>query len=73
MEGLSNLQENGNSNVAGSNVELTLLGIDKKWVRSNGSWVDKSKLPVLRNGEESSFMSTEIEGSSSHWWQFWKA
>jgi len=72
MESLSNQQANGNSNTVGSNVELTLLGIDKQWVRSNGLWVDKSTLPVQSMREEP-IMSAEIEASSSHWWQFWKA
>lgn len=73
MESLSNQQTNGNSNSAGSNVELTLLGIDKQWVRSKGSWIDKSTLPVPMKVEQSSVMSTEIEGTPSHWWQFWRA
>ena len=73
MKNVSNEQVNGNSNLTGSNVELTLLGIDKTWVRSNGSWVDKSTLPVPKKMEESSFVSTELEENVSHWWQFWKA
>lgn len=69
MESLSNQQGSGNSNV-----ELTLLGMDKKWVRYNGSWVDKSTIPVeTKKTDETTFMSMEIEGSTSPWWQFWKA
>ncbi len=74
MESLSNEQARGNSNPMGSNVELTLLGIEKKWVRHNGSWVDKSTIPVnIKKMEETPLMSEEIEGSISPWWQFWKA
>lgn len=74
MESLSNQQTNGNPNPAGSNVELTLLGIDKRWVRHSGSWVDKSTIPVApQKSEETPLLSDEIEGSISPWWQFWKA
>ncbi len=54
----------------GSNVELTLFGIDKKWVRVNRSWMDKSKIPVV---QEKSFDHFIEEKTTSHWWQFWKA
>lgn len=75
MESLSNQSTNGNSNVgAGSGVELTLLGIDKKWVRYNGVWVDKSTIPVeAKSSNTTSFISEEIKGNVSPWWQFWKA
>lgn len=71
MESLSNENNFENTQSNGSNVELTIPGIDKKWVRSNGSWMDKSKVPVAQS---SSFpTSMEIEEKSNHWWQFWKA
>jgi hypothetical protein len=75
MESLSNPQTNGNLNPLGSNVELNLLGIDKKWVRYNGSWVDKSTIPVepVKQKEPAQAAFEEFEGSTSRWWQFWKA
>lgn len=72
MEGLSNQKVNGNA--PGSNVELTLMGIEKKWVRHNGSWVDKTTIPVEpQKLQETHLVSDEIEGSISPWWQFWRA
>ena len=75
MESLSNQPTNGNSNAgAGSGIELTLLGIDKKWVRYNGAWVDKSTIPAeTKASNTASFITEEIEGNVSPWWQFWKA
>ena len=75
MESLSNQSTNGNANPgAGSGIELTLLGIDKKWVRYNGVWVDKSTIPSeTKTPNATSFISEEIQGSVSPWWQFWKA
>ena len=50
-------------------VELTLMGIEKKWVRGpKGQWRDKDKLdkpaPQIETFEE--------EESSKKWWKFWK-
>ena len=75
MESLSNQQTNGNPNAIGSNVELNLLGIDKKWVRYNGSWVDKSTIPVkpIKEEETAPMAFEELDGTTSPWWQFWKA
>lgn len=75
MESLSNPNVSGNTAPMNSNVELTLLGIDKKWVRFKGKWVDKSKIPVETSSEQSPIISSieEVEKSSRHWWQFWKA
>jgi len=52
-------------------VELTLLGIDKIWVRStNGQWKEKGigdePKKVKRFNEDASLS----EGTK--WWQFWK-
>jgi len=69
MESLSNQQLNGKQNV-----ELTLMGIDKKWVRYNGSWVDKSTIPAKQEEEQStSLISEELNVHVSPWWQFWRA
>ena len=67
--------QNSNANSALSNVELTLLGIEKKWVRLDGSWVDKSKLPIETesNAPVHDLNLVELEAGSSHWWQFWRA
>lgn len=73
MESLNNENSYGNSNSSGSNVELTLLGIDKKWVRSNGTWRDKSKLAAEMKENHSIIDSMEPDQSTSPWWQFWKA
>ena len=73
MESLSNQNNFENSHVLGANVELTMPGIDKTWVRSNGSWTDKSKVPVPVIQATSFPTSEEIEKTPSHWWQFWKA
>ncbi|PHR22862.1 MAG: hypothetical protein COA38_17510 [Fluviicola sp.] len=71
MESLSNQNMHENSESLHSNVELRMPGIDKTWVRSNGSWTDKTKVPTV---EAHSFPTAiEIEATSSHWWQFWKA
>lgn len=71
MESLSNQNTQENFDLLQSNVELRIPGIDKTWVRSNGSWTDKSKVPTV---EARSFPTAiEIEGTSGHWWQFWKA
>ena len=48
-------------------VELTLMGIDKKWVRSNGEWRDKSELDI-KPVEMNVFEPAE---SSKKWWKFW--
>ena len=72
MESSSNQNTHGNTGSAPLNVELMLPGIDTKWVRSNGSWVDKSKIPAVITTSESPSMEI-IETTSSHWWQFWKA
>ncbi len=71
MESLSN-QNNNDTPSSSSNVELTLLGIDKKWIFSNGSWIDKSKAQTI---ETKSFdhIIEEKQPLISHWWQFWKA
>lgn len=71
MEGLSNKNNYGAQQSLASNVELTLFGIDKKWVRVNKSWTDKSKVPVVQS--KSFEHSIEEEKTTSHWWQFWKA
>ena len=74
MESLNNQQTNGNPSAPGSNVELNLLGIDKKWVRHQGSWVDKSTIPVEpMQKKEIPTTFEESEGSASAWWQFWRA
>jgi hypothetical protein len=70
MENLSS-ENIENTQLLGSNVELILPGIDKKWVRANGSWMDKSKLPVIQSTSFPTAMETEH--TPSHWWQFWKA
>ena len=71
MESLNHQNNYTNSDSSGSNVELTLFGIDKKWVRSNGSWVDKSK--VTQTITHDAFPNVENEATSSPWWKFWKA
>ena len=51
-------------------VELVLLGIDKKWVRSkNGEWNDKDKISA------DAIPPTNLESTSkqSKWWKFWKS
>jgi hypothetical protein len=51
-------------------VELTLLGIDKKWVRGpKGQWRDKSKALLKKSQTETFEM---VEESGKKWWQFWK-
>ena len=72
MEGLSN-QNNFGSAESHSDVELSLYGFDKKWVRSNGTWVDKSQLPSVTVSERPSMDLMEMEDDSSAWWKFWKA
>ena len=50
-------------------VELQLLGIDKKWVRSpQGEWVDKKTLK--KETKELSILLEETP--SKRWWKFWK-
>lgn len=71
MQSSNNHNNQGQYYSSQSNVELTLLGIDKKWVRSEGSWVDKSKVPAPIKHDE--FPTIAIEKTPSHWWQFWKA
>ena len=50
-------------------VELQLLGIDKKWVRSpQGEWVDKKTLK-----KETKELSILLEETPrKRWWKFWK-
>ena len=50
-------------------VELTLLGIEKTWVRSKGEWRDKNKVEVK---PIELIIHEDIEGSSKRWWKFWK-
>lgn len=53
-----------------SNLELTLLGIDKLWVRSkDGQWIDKNL--IEKENMDSSSVTLQ-DDASSHWWQFWK-
>lgn len=65
-------KENASNN---SELELVLLGIDKKWVRSSkGEWVEKKDpLPVEENPVENMTEEAEIilrpKRAS---WMFWK-
>lgn len=55
-----------------SPTELTLLGINKKWIRGpKGEWRDKVKLAQAKKQAPD---STELleEESPKKWWQFWK-
>lgn len=65
MQSSINHTDRKGSHSSRSNVELTLLGIDKKWVRSEGSWVDKSKLPASITHDEFPTMAIEKTPSQS--------
>ena len=57
------------SSSANHQVVLTLLGIDKQWVRSKkNGWVDKAKLEKSNNA----VFSDLEEQTQKYWWQFWK-
>ena len=56
-------------------IELQLIGIDKKWVRHNGKWVDKTTLNQPKKTitvPDSSELGDNDNTSSSPWWKFWK-
>ncbi|NRA13283.1 MAG: hypothetical protein HRT57_15155 [Crocinitomicaceae bacterium] len=59
--------ENAANNSNG--VELTLPGINKTWVRSNGEWRDKAEVEVK---PVEMLVHDEDEGTSKKWWKFWK-
>jgi len=61
------MMQSGSS--AKQQVVLILLGIDKKWVRSEkNGWVDKAILDKTNNA-----LSTDSsEMLIKRWWQFWK-
>jgi len=50
-------------------VVLTLLGIDKEWVWSNGQWVDVSTLQS--ETETSDHIIHDFGSSTKKWWKFW--
>ncbi|PWL24244.1 MAG: hypothetical protein DCO96_14685 [Fluviicola sp. XM-24bin1] len=50
-------------------VVLTLLGIDKEWVRFNGQWVDLATLPT--DTEKSDYELNDSDSSTRKWWKFW--
>ena len=52
-----------------NDVELTLPGIDKVWVRNNGQWRDKSELAV--KAVEVTVHEPVVE-KKSRGWKFWK-
>ncbi len=52
-------------------VELTLLGIDKIWVRStNGQWKEKGIEDQPKKVNRFNQDDSLFEGKK--WWQFWK-
>ncbi|MDX2359685.1 MAG: hypothetical protein QNK23_02685 [Crocinitomicaceae bacterium] len=53
----------------GQKVVLTLLGIEKQWVRSKGEWVDASTLLSMEETTVEEF--SDFEEPKRKWWKFW--
>lgn len=59
-----------NTTTAKEQVVLELLGIDKKWVRSKGEWVDQATLIQIQSAP-SSISEDNQEAARKKWWKFW--
>ena len=53
---------------------LVLAGIDKRWVRFNGKWVDEATIYVepVDNEDNQNEMAEEGKTRKKRWWQIFK-
>lgn len=66
------MEQNIQNNAANDRVVLQLPGIDKKWVRHNGKWIDQNSLPVgTKSGEQEEMLSSTDHHLHNPWWKFW--
>ena len=53
----------------GQGAEITLDGIDKKWIKGeNGEWIEEDTSPIKRENKTEQNQSN----NNKDWWRFWK-
>ncbi len=67
------MEQNIQNNAKNEQVILQLPGIDKKWVRHNGKWVDQNSLPAIKSESVEANEGHSLSDRQVHnpWWKFW--